>query len=151
MYDLLLSLHILAAAVWFGSGVAINVITRRVLAGDAQGLAGFAGPMNLWAGRAHPAAGLVLLITGPGIVAHVGYSFGEPWIIIALVGLFALFAYGGAVVGRAGTSLTDGLAESGGTLTPALREQAQKLLRLLTIETVILGLIIVDMVVKPGA
>jgi uncharacterized membrane protein len=144
--DLLLSLHVLAAALWFGSGLAINVVTRRILA-DPSRIASLAEPMNWWAGRAHPAAGLVLLLTGPGIVAEAGYSFGDPWILIALVGLIALFIYGGAVVGRSGTALVErAQTDAGG----GVREDAQRLLTLMTIETVILGLIIVDMVVKPG-
>lgn len=150
-YELLLSIHILAAALWFGSGLAITAMAYRALADTPRSFSTFAVPAGWWAGRAHPAAGVVLLLTGPAMLAQADISFGEPWVIIGLVGLVALFAIGGAFVGRTSDDLVRQLREGDGAVTPELRPQAQRLLLYTRIESALLALMIVDMVVKPGA
>lgn len=149
LFEFLLTFHVLAAALWFGSGVAMAVITRRVLATDAPALTGLGPALNWWAGRAHPAAGLVLLITGPAMVADADIGFGELWVLIGLVGVIGLFAYGGGVLGRKGDKLARDISQAG-QLTPALKADTQSLVRLMSYETVFLALIILAMVVKPG-
>lgn len=149
LYEFLLIFHVLAAALWFGSGVVMMVLSRRILAVEPAGMSALGPAMAWWAGRAHPAAGLLLLVTGPAMVADADIGFGEAWVLIGLIGLIGLFAYGGGVLGRKGDKLGRDLAEAG-QLSPALRADTQGLLRLMGIESVILALIIVDMVVKPG-
>jgi hypothetical protein len=145
MYEWLLAVHILAAGLWLGSGVSLLVVGRRVLAQGRDAFAQWVGPATWWGGRAHPAAGLVLLLTGPGIISAAEYDWGEPWIVIALVGLFVLFAIGGGLVGRTAGALDRAIA-SGGDVDGLGR----KLLRFTLLEMAILAIVIVDMTVKPG-
>lgn len=149
-YELLLSLHILSAALWFGSSLAITVISYRLLAsGNGAGFAGFVPAAGWWAGRAHPVAGVVLLVTAGLMIADANLDF-ELWIILALVGWFIAGGLGGSLIGPRAKALEEDLAANGGTLTDTSRAIADKLLLATRLELAILALVIVDMVVKPG-
>lgn len=151
LFELLLAIHILAIATWFGSGIAITVIGRRLLAAGPEPFSSFALGAGWWAGRAHPAAGVLLLVTGFGMIADADISLGEPWIVIALGGLVVAMGLGGAVIGQASERLDKGIVDAGGTMTAELRPLADRLLLASQVETAILVLAIVDMVVKPGS
>jgi hypothetical protein len=148
-YELLLTLHILAAALWFGSGIAITVFSLRLLAVEPGAFGAFSAASGWWAARAHPAAALVILLAGIGMVIDADLSFGELWIVLALIGWLALSAVGGALINPAGKRLTEAYERSGGVLTDDVRPHASRLLTVIRIETVVLILVITDMVVKP--
>ena len=149
MYETLKSIHLLSMGVWFGSGIAIVVIGLRALRAGGDEFGSFALNAGWWAGRAHPAAGVLLLLTGGAMTAE-RWTFGEPWIIIALVGLIVAMGIGGAIIGASSTKLSQGVQAAGGTMTAELRPVADRLLLWSRIEIAIVGLVIVDMVVKPG-
>lgn len=149
MYEILKSIHVLSMGVWLGSGVAIVVIGMRALRAAGAEFGSFAVNAGWWAGRAHPAAGVLLLITGV-IMTLDKWDFGEPWISIALVGLIVAMGLGGAVIGPASSKLAEGVRAAGGTMTAELRPVADRLIRFSQIESVIIVLVVIDMVVKPG-
>ena len=150
MYELLLTLHVLGAALWFGSGLALAVVSTRLLRDEPQAFGPFSTQAGWWAGRAHPAAAVLILLAGIGMVLDADLSFGEPWISIALAGWIVLLAIGGALISRTGKQLTDAYERSGGELTGEVRPVAARLLNFMRLETLVLALVIVDMVVKPG-
>ena len=149
-YELLKTLHVLAIAGWFGSGLAIVVIGIRTLAAGKGPFSAFALQAGWWAGKAHPAAGIVLLLTGFAMVADADISMGEPWISIALVGLIAAMGVGGALIGRTSTKLTAGI-QARGEIDDEGVADARRLLLYSRIELAILVLVVADMVAKPGA
>lgn len=147
-YELLLSLHLLAIASWFGSGLAITAMGFMSLRTGPEAFGAFTLPATKWAGRAHPAAGVVLLLTGFAMVADADWEF-DAWLVLGLVGLVAAMGMGGAFIGRT----ADGIVKriEGGSLTAEeLSADARRLLLYTRIELVILVLAIVDMVAKPG-
>ena len=148
-YELLKTLHILAIATWFGSGLAITVIGIRALAEGRQPFSTFAMHAGWWAGKAHPAAGLVLLLTGFAMIADADISIGETWIVIALVGLVAAMGLGGALVGRTSDDLMKRIKADGG-MDDETTADARRLLLYTRLELAILVLVIADMVAKPG-
>ena len=150
-YELLLFLHVLAMATWFGSGLAILVMGTRALKTGGAPFGTFAINAGWWAGRAHPAAGVVLLLTGFGMVGDADLSLGETWILLALIGLVVAFGIGGALIGRSSDALSKQLEAGGGALTAEQRPLAEKVLLYSRIELVVLVLVIADMVAKPGA
>ncbi len=151
LFEFLKTIHVLSIATWFGSGLAINIIGMRLLATGAGPFSSFVLNAGWWAGRAHPAAGVLLLLTGFGMVADADISIGKPWIIIGIVGLFAAMGIGGGMIGKASESLMKGIEASGGTMTAEHRPLAERLFLGSRIEAGILLLVIVDMVIKPGA
>src|SRR3712207_1973164 len=150
-YELLLFLHILAMATWFGSGLAILVLATRALKGEVASFGPFAVNAGWWAGRAHPAAGVVLLLTGFGMVADADLSLGETWVLLALIGLVITMGVGGALIGRTSDQLTKALQASGGNYAAEHRDLASQVILYSRIELALLVLIIADMVAKPGA
>jgi Predicted integral membrane protein (DUF2269) len=150
LYELLLTLHLLAIATWFGSGLAITVMGFRALKAGTGPFSSLVVNASAWASRAHPAAGVLLLLTGIGMVADAGYSFGELWIVIALAGIFAAMGVGGGLIGRTSAELVQSIGANGGTLAETERPAAERLLLYSRIETAILVIVIIDMVAKPG-
>ena len=150
LYELLLALHILAVATWFGSGLAITVMGIRALKTGVAPFSSFTVNATEWAGRAHPAAGVLLLVTGIWMVSEAGISFGEPWVVIALAGLFAAMGVGGALTGRTSAGLVERIAANGGILPESERPAADRLLLYSRIELAIIALVIFDMVAKPS-
>jgi uncharacterized membrane protein len=149
-YEILKTVHVLAIATWFGSGVAITVIGMRALKESAAAFSPFAVHASWWAGRAHPAAGVVLLLTGFGMIGDADISIGEPWILIALIGLIVAMGIGGALIGPSSTKMTESIKSAGGTLPAEGRPHAERLLLWSRVESVILLVIVADMVIKPG-
>lgn len=148
-YELLLSLHILAIATWFGSNAAITVISMRALKTGPETFGTFMVPVGWWASRAHPTAGVVLLLTGFAMVADADWSF-DAWLILGVAGLVAAMGIGGALIGQTAGRLTEQL-ERGTITAEELSDGGAKLLLYTRIELAILVLVIVDMVAKPGA
>jgi uncharacterized membrane protein len=149
-YELLLSLHILAIATWFGSGLAITAIAFQALKTGPETFGTVVLPASKWAGRAHPAAGVVLLLTGFGLVADADLSVGDTWILLGLIGLVAIMGIGGALIGRTADGMVKRI-ESGAMTAEELSEDGSRLLLYTRIELALLVLVIVDMVAKPGA
>ena len=149
--ELLLFLHILAMATWFGSGLAIMVLATRALSAGGTAFGTFALNAGWWAGRAHPAAGVILLLTGFGMLAEADIDFGQTWVILGLIGLLVGFAVGGALIGRTAGQLEKSLQGSGGSLTEEQRPIAERVVLYSRLELVVLVLVIADMVAKPGA
>jgi uncharacterized membrane protein len=148
-YELLLSLHILAIATWFGSGLAITAMAFMSLKTGPEAFGTFMLPATKWAGRAHPAAGVILLITGFALVADADWDF-DAWLILGLIGLVAAMGVGGALIGRTGDAMVKRM-EGGAITAEELSAGARKVLLYARIELVILVLVIADMVAKPGA
>lgn len=145
-YELLLTLHVVAVALWFGSTVAITVVSYRLLAVEPATFGPAFRQMGWWAGKAHPAAGVVILLAGIAMVIEADLSFGELWIVLALVGWVALSGIGGGVISRSGERLEAALdrGEDG-----EARAHASRLLLGTRIEAALIVLVIVDMVAKP--
>ena len=148
-YELLLSLHILSIATWFGSNLAITAMSFMALRTSAESFGGIVVLAGKWAGKAHPVAGVLLLLTGFAMVADADYSLGDAWLIIAIVGLVVTMGLGGALIGRTADGMIKRI-ENGAMTAEELSDGGRQLLLYTRIELVLLVLIIVDMVAKPG-
>ena len=148
-YELLLSLHILAIATWFGSSLATTAMGYMSLRTGPEAFGTVALPATKWAGRAHPAAGVVALLTGFAMIADADWDF-DTWLILGLVGLVVAMGVGGALIGRTAEGIVKRM-EAGSMTAEELTTDARQLLLYTRIELVILVLVIVDMVAKPGA
>ena len=150
-YELLKFIHVLAIATWFGSGLAILVLAMRVRE-LPQAFGSFTVNATWWAGRAHPAAGVTLLITGLAMVSDADYiDFGDTWVWLGLIGLIAAFGIGGALIGRTADAISKSVEANGGVLAEAERPLSQQLFLYTRIELALLVLVVADMVAKPGA
>lgn len=146
MYDLLLSVHLIAAVVWVGGSVALAVLSGRM--SRAERVAAI--PQFSWyGGRVLPAAAVVLLIAGFGLVSEIDASLGDPWISIAFAIWIISAILGSVFIARAGREVETAAAAGG---DPAAADRAfGRLLTLIRIDTALVLLAVVDMAVKPGA
>ncbi|HEX8122217.1 MAG TPA: hypothetical protein VF549_13230 [Solirubrobacteraceae bacterium] len=149
-YELLKSLHVLAIATWFGSGIALTVLGYRSLAAGAGPYGSFVVNAAWWASRAHPTAGVVALLTGFGMVADADYSMGDTWLWLGLLGLVVSMGIGGALIGRTADGIVKSVEGAGGALPEAQRPAVGRLLLYVRIELAIVALVVFDMVAKPG-
>ena len=146
MYELLLTIHLLAAVVWVGGSVALTVLAGRLAPEDRRTMA----PHFAWYGeRVITGTAVVLLLAGFGLVAELDHvEITDAWILIALAGYAASFAIGAGFLGPAGKRIAT-LADAGDFA--GVESTYQKLLSLSRIDTLIVLLVVIDMAVKPGA
>ena len=83
-YTVLLAVHLLAAVVWVGSNVALDLQAARALATDDPArTSGFLSDAAFLGGRVFAPAAGILLLAGFGLMVEVDYDF-DFWIIFAL-------------------------------------------------------------------
>lgn len=146
MYNVLLWLHILAAAVWFGAGAANIWWTPRLSAASESGGAFALGFVEMGRKVFTPAA-VVALATGIGLViGGDSYEFSAGFISIGFLMVIVGGALGGAVYGKTGRAIA--AAHDGGEPTTALYA---RLRTVNLVELALLAFTIYAMTVKLGA
>jgi uncharacterized membrane protein len=148
-YEFWTFLHILAAMVWIGSAVAIQVfgiLTKR--AADPAKSAFFARNVSLTVNRVLFPAALVVLAAGIGLVETGNWDWDEPFVVWGLLlwAAVALTAFG--FLGRALGSAGARLASEGPS--PALALRMRNLTWLSRGLLLTLVVIVFLMTVKPG-
>jgi Predicted integral membrane protein (DUF2269) len=149
VFDALKTLHVLAIATWFGSGVAITVMGIRALKTGGLPYGSFIVNASAWAGRAHPIAGVILLLTGFGMVGDRDLAIGDAWILIGIIGLVTAMGIGGALIARTAGRVIEGVEQGDGVLPEDRRKPAERMLLYTRIELAVLAVVIAVMVVKP--
>ena len=83
-YEVLKSIHILAAVVWLGGAIMVMLIAMRVWrAREPESLVSLFRSISFIAPRTFVPASLILVITGFWIVEEAGFSY-DTWVIIAI-------------------------------------------------------------------
>ena len=148
-YSVLKTVHVLLAITWVGGGtILVTLIARARRATDYDRLAtliqeiGFVGP------RIFAPAGGLLVITGIWMVQNAGVPW-KLWVILGLVGWGATFVTGNFFLSPQGKKLEASLAEEGpeGPRSVALMGT---LLNVARVDVLVLTLVVIDMVIKPG-
>jgi uncharacterized membrane protein len=150
LYDVLLFVHIVAAILWVGGGIMLNILgSRAVRSADPARMASIARESGVIGQRIIAPTALVLLAMGVAMVAvSDAWMIGQPWIILGLVG-FGLTALTGAFFfGPEGGRLAKIIEERG----PAheVQRRVRRIVSAGRIDLVVLVLIVADMVFKPG-
>ena len=149
LYDWLLFLHVVAAMVWVGGVVALNVLATQVLrSGEPDAVTRFTAGLRVIGPLALAPAVAALLAFGIWMVADSdAWNFGQTWVLVGL-GLFAAaFVVGAAFQSRAaiGAQRAAAAGDAG--------EASRQLARWTWGMRLILVLLLVatwDMVFKPG-
>jgi uncharacterized membrane protein len=128
LYEILLFVHIVAAIVWVGGAVMINILTTRaVRAAAPQPLVSIIRDVA-WVGeRIIAPTALVLLAMGISMVAvNDGWTIGQTWIILALVGFGLTFLVGASFFGPEGRRIAK-IIEERGPEDPELRRRVRRI------------------------
>ena len=149
LYDWLMFLHVLAAMIWVGGGVALALFAKQVLrSGERAAIARFVGSLRLLGPLMFAPALLAVLGLGIWLVLDSdAWDFGQTWVWLALTLFAVAFLVGAVFQSRAAISAQRAAADGGNV------EAARQLRRWTSGMGVILVLLIVvtwDMVIKPG-
>lgn len=150
MYEFLLTIHVLAAIIWLGGGIAMHILGRRVLKrNDPQEIYKFSAEVNTIGMRLYAPTSLVLLVAGILLVNEAGYEFSQLWITLGFLGWAFSFLVGVGYYGPQDKKL-QALVAADGPTAPGVVANVRQALMVNSIEILILMLVVVDMTTKPG-
>ena len=152
MYDLLISLHVLAAVLWVGGGVTLHILMRRALKLPDRRAQHERFTELEWLGeRFYPIFSIVLIIAAILLVTEDdhGWEFGDTFIQIGLAGWIISFLIGIGFYGREGKKRA-ALVETEGPESPAVAASFRRTAMVNSFELLILLIVVVDMTTKPG-
>src|SRR3970040_594212 len=92
-YEVWLFLHITATIVWVGGGLAVQVfglLTKR--SGDPARTAPLGRDVSWTALRVFMPAAALVFASGVALMAESSWSWGEPFVVVGLVGLAGILA-----------------------------------------------------------
>lgn len=143
--------HVLAAVIWVGGAAAVQVFAIRTLgAAEPARMAAFAKDAE-WVGtRIFTPASLLVLAMGIWMVVdRPDFAFGDTWIVLGLGGILFSALVGSLFLGPESGRIGK-LIEANGADNPEVQRRLRRIFVISRIELVVLLLIVVDMVVKPG-
>jgi uncharacterized membrane protein len=148
-YNLLLWIHVTAAAIWVGGAFATQMFALRALATkDGTRMANFAADAE-WAGtRVFMPASIVVLVIGIALVLNGDWGFSRPWILIGLGGILATVITGAGFLGPESGRLKELIATKGPD-DPQVTDRIKRILAISRIDLAVLLFILFDMTVKP--
>ena len=149
--QLLLTLHILAAATWIGAALALQVIAGQMPASSTPDAVTdrFAFDAETIGKTLFAPAALVLVITGVVLVAHQHLGWTEAWLLIGIGAVVAAGAVGGAFLIPEGRRLAE-LARTPGHDSAEIRDRARRRFLAARVDLFVLILGVTDMVFRPG-
>jgi uncharacterized membrane protein len=148
-FELMKTLHVIAAVIWVGGAVTIQILAVRLQrAGTPQQLVSFARDAEWMGTHVYLPSSILVLLLGIGMVVDT-YGFSQLWIILGLIGIGLSVAIGAGYLGPQSGKLAT-LIERKGPDDPETQAALSRIFTVSRIDLVILLLIVVDMVVKPG-
>jgi hypothetical protein len=148
-YELLLFGHLLFVVAWVGTDIALQVLSLRILSAGPERSAAFLSDIEWLGTRLLTPAALLVVVFGFGLISELDYSVGDTWIWLALAAYVASFIAGAGFLGPESGRIGNLVAERGAD-DPEVQARIRRILLVSRIELVILILVILDMVVKPG-
>jgi uncharacterized membrane protein len=152
VYDLLLTLHVLAAILWVGGAVTLHILMRRALRLNDGAEQHRAFTELEWVGeRFYPLFSVILIIAGILMVTEDehGWEFGDTFVQIGFAGWIISFLIGVGFYGREGKRRA-GIVEAEGAGSPSVAASFRRTAMVNSVELLILLAVVVDMTTKPG-
>lgn len=148
--DLLLTLHILAAATWIGAALAVQVIGARMRPSTPDEVVDHFAVDAETIGKAlfGPAA-VVLLVTGVVLVVNEDLEWTSAWILAGIGAFVVALAVGVAFLIPEGRRIAE-LARTPGHDPAEVRVRARRRLLVARVDLLVLILAVADMVYRPG-
>jgi uncharacterized membrane protein len=150
-YELILTLHIVSAIVWIGSGFFVQVLAQRAQStGDDERLGALVDDVAAVGNKVFVPASALTLVFGLILVLVLDspWSFGQLWIVIGLAGAAATFVTGIGMIEPGVRRAGELIARDGG-MSPAASAAARRVITLARVDYVVLLLVVADMVIKP--
>ena len=150
LYEILLTVHIIAAVIWVGGAFAVNVLVARMQkAGQHARLLDLGKDFETLGMKVFMPASIVVLLAGIGLVLEVdGFDFSDFWIAFGLAGIAFSVVVGAGYLGPESGRLNE-LAAKKGPDDPEVQARMKKLANISRFEMLILLLVVADMAIKP--
>lgn len=150
-YEILLFLHIGAAAIWLGSAFFFFVLFQRAKRSGDPVLAERLGAHTAWlAQRLFIPASISVLLLGILLAIEGPWSFDQLWILLGLAGFASTFVLGVGVI-EPTTKRMHSAIEAHGPAHPRVARQNRRLEALGLLDLTLLFAIVWDMALKPTA
>ena len=151
IYNWIKTFHVLAAIVWVGGGIFIQIyVTRLRRANDQAKLMAFAKDVEKLGTTVFLPSSILVLILG---IAMVWYSpqwaITQLWVILGLLGIANTIVVGAAFLGPEAGRIAR-VASERGPDDPEVVRRTGRLFAISRYDLAVLVLVVVDMVVKPG-
>jgi uncharacterized membrane protein len=144
------ALHVLMAIIWVGGALMIQLFAFRILKeSEPRRIAEFAKDVEFIGMRTFIPASLVLIALG-FVLMHQGHWQWHFWVIFAIVVWALSFLSGALYLGPTSGKVGKLIAERG-TVDGEIRRKIEHLLFHSRVELVLIALVAMDMVLKPGA
>jgi uncharacterized membrane protein len=149
--DLLLTLHILAAATWIGAALALQVIAARMHASTPDEVVDhFAIDAESVGKKVFAPSTVVLLATGVALVANEDLGWTDAWILLGFGAFLVAITVGAVFLIPEGRRIAT-LARTPGHDPNEVRDRSRRRLLVARVDLSILILAVADMVYRPGA
>ena len=150
-YEILLFLHIGAAAIWLGAASLFFVLFQRSKRSGDPLLAERLGAHTEWlAQRLFIPASIAVLVAGILLTIEGPWKFDQLWILLGLAGFATTFVVGVGVI-EPTTKKMHAAIEAHGPTHPAVAKQNRRLEALGVFDLTLLFAIVWDMALKPTA
>ncbi len=148
--ELLLTLHILAAAIWIGAAFAVQVIGARMRPSTPDTVVDqFAIDAEAIGKMLFAPSAVVLLITGVALVANEDLEWTSAWILAGIGAFLVVGAVGGAFLVPEGRRIA-ALAREPGHDPAEVRDRTRRRLLVARVDLLVLILAVAVMVYRPG-
>jgi uncharacterized membrane protein len=148
LYEFLLFVHVLAAVIWVGGGITLNILgSRMVNESDPAALAGFSRQTAFIGSRVYAPVSALLFLVGVFMVLD-RWDFQDLWIAIGVVGFLYSFITGAAILGPL-SGKTSKIIDERGADDPQVLGNIKKLFMFGRVEAVVMIIVIFVMTVKP--
>jgi uncharacterized membrane protein len=148
-YEFLKVLHVLAAVVWVGGASATQVFAIRAKrANEPSRMVDFLTESEWIGTRVFLPSSLILVATGFGMIGDADLEF-DFWIIFGLAVWLFSAGVGASFLGPESGRIANIVAAEGAT-SPNAIARIKRIFLVSRIELVLLLLVVIDMVVKPG-
>jgi hypothetical protein len=144
-YEFLLFVHVSCAVIWIGGGFVLQIYAMvERSSGDTAAMARFAGIAGRLGERVFIPASLLVVLAGIGLMIEGPWSWGDLWVVFALVTFAASFALGAGVLGPTAKKI-----EVVGPETDEGQRLIRRIFSLLRVDLLFLFAIVFAMTVKP--
>jgi hypothetical protein len=147
-YEVLLFIHVLGVAIWFGTGFALLVLGNRFdRAGNYTGLKSLFDQAEWLTTRVFIPVSLIVLIAGILLVIEGPWSFDQLWVLLGLAGFALTFVTGLFVLKPQSERIAANLSREG--MTTAVSRDIGRMFTRMRIDYAVIALVVADMTLKP--
>ena len=150
-FEVMKTFHVLAAVIWVGGAAATQIYAMRATnSNDPTRMATLAKEAEFVGTRVFLPASLLVLALGIAMVIdRPEIAFGDTWIVLGLTGILFSALVGSIFLGPESGRIGK-LIDAEGADSPEVNRRLKRIFLVSRIELVVLLLVVVDMVVRPG-